>query len=84
MHFSHKMPVYFFYTMVQKRQKWPKTQIKLGGPALNISSKSPYSPMIKHQIKVGASGWVLFGWNHVYKHNFAEIRYMEISPAISP
>ena len=28
------MPRYFFYTMVQKSQKWPKTQIK-GGPALN-------------------------------------------------
>ena len=29
------MPLKFFYTMVQKSQKWPKTQIK-GGPALNI------------------------------------------------
>ena len=28
MKFSHKMPLYFFYTMVQKSQKWPKTQIK--------------------------------------------------------
>ena len=28
------MPLYLFYTMVQKWQKWPKTQIK-GGPALN-------------------------------------------------
>ena len=28
------MPLYFFYTMVQKSQKWPKTQIK-GGPALS-------------------------------------------------
>ena len=27
------MPLYFFYTMGQKSQKWPKTQIK-GGPAL--------------------------------------------------
>ena len=27
------MPLYFIYTMVQKSQKWPKTQIK-GGPAL--------------------------------------------------
>ena len=26
------MPLYLFYTMVQKSQKWPKTQIK--GPAL--------------------------------------------------
>ena len=28
MQFSQKMPLYFFYTMVQKSQKWPKTQIK--------------------------------------------------------
>ena len=27
------MPLDFFYTMVQKSQKWSKTQIK-GGPAL--------------------------------------------------
>ena len=27
------MPLYLFYTMVQKSQKWPKTQIK-GGPSL--------------------------------------------------
>ena len=27
------MPLYFFYTMVQKSEKWPKAQIK-GGPAL--------------------------------------------------
>ena len=27
------MPLYLFYTIVQKSQKWPKTQIK-GGPAL--------------------------------------------------
>ena len=26
MKFSPKMPLSFFYTMVQKRQKWPKTQ----------------------------------------------------------
>ena len=33
MKFSQKMPLYFFYTMVQKSQKWPKTQIK-GGSCL--------------------------------------------------
>ena len=27
MKFSQKMPLYLFYTMVQKSQKWPKTQI---------------------------------------------------------
>ena len=30
------MPLDLFYTMVQKSQKWPKTQIKGGGPALRL------------------------------------------------
>ena len=34
MKFSQKMPLNVVYTMVQKSQKWPKTQIKGGGPAL--------------------------------------------------
>ena len=29
------MPLNLFYTMVQKSQKWPKTQIRGGGPALS-------------------------------------------------
>ena len=29
------MPLILFYTVVQKSQKWPKTQIK-GGPALTL------------------------------------------------
>ena len=29
------MPLYLSYTIVQKSKKWPKTQIKRGGPALN-------------------------------------------------
>ena len=29
------MPLYLFYTMMQKSQKWPKTQIK-GGSCLNF------------------------------------------------
>ena len=33
--FSQKIPLNFFYTTVQKSQKWPKTQIK-GGPALTL------------------------------------------------
>ena len=28
------MPLYLFYTMVQKSRKWPKTQIKGGGEYL--------------------------------------------------
>ena len=31
MKFPQKMPLYLFYTMVQKSQKWPKTQTKRGG-----------------------------------------------------
>ena len=33
------MPLNLFYTMVQKSQKWPKTQIK-GGPALSAIDPS--------------------------------------------
>ena len=31
------MPLYLFYTMVQKVKKWLKTQIKGGGPAFRPS-----------------------------------------------
>ena len=30
------MPLNLFYTMVQKSQKWPKTQIKGGGSCLKV------------------------------------------------
>ena len=38
MKFSQKMRLYFFYTMVQKSQKFPKTQTKGGGgdPAASL------------------------------------------------
>ena len=36
------MPLNLFYTMVQKSQKWPKTQIK-GGPALNATFSLAYT-----------------------------------------
>ena len=32
------MPLYLFYTMVQKSQKWPKLKWR-GGPALMILSR---------------------------------------------
>ena len=34
------MPLDLFYTMVQKSQKWPKTQIK-GGPAFTVALIQP-------------------------------------------
>ena len=34
------MPLNLFYTMVQKSQKWPKTQIKGGGPALKYKGEN--------------------------------------------
>ena len=37
------MPLYLFYTMVQKSQKWPKTQIK-GGSCDNFPASSQSSP----------------------------------------
>ena len=36
------MPLNLFYTMVQKSQKWPKTQIKGGGPAFHPSCISGF------------------------------------------
>ena len=38
------MPLYVFYTMVQKSQKWPKTQIKGGGSCLNELEKKHCKP----------------------------------------
>ena len=35
------MPLNLFYTMVQKSQKWPKTQIKGGGSCLKAGSPPP-------------------------------------------
>ena len=34
------MPLYLFYTMVQRSQKWPKTQIKGGGGPVLIGVNS--------------------------------------------
>ena len=42
--FSQKMLLYLFYTMVQKIQKWPKTQIKKkggGGSCLKLTLGDP-------------------------------------------
>ena len=41
------MPLNVFYTMVQKSQKWPKTQIKGGGPALKLIINLEKSRLIK-------------------------------------
>ena len=43
MKFSEKMPLNVVYTMVQKSEKWRKTQIKGGGPAL-ITRKAKRTP----------------------------------------
>ena len=40
------MPLNLFYTMVQKSQKWPKTQIKGGGPALSPTTNTETSFMM--------------------------------------
>ena len=42
--FSQKMPLNLLYTMVQKRQKWPKTQIKGGGSCLKGSVERSLLP----------------------------------------
>ena len=45
------MPLNLFYTMVQKSQKWPKTQIK-GGPALKAGLPWGYLVMVVLQCLV--------------------------------
>ena len=65
MAFSQKMPLHFFYTMVQKSKKWPKTQIKGGGggPALiaiswrRLSFPAPKSGTFFLPKKVKAGFW---------------------------
>ena len=43
------MPLYFFYTMVQKSRNWPKTQIKGGGgPAITSQNLRCILLYIKH------------------------------------
>ena len=50
------MPLNLFYTMVQKSQKWPKTQIKGGGgPALTKLPKTIGNR--KRYCAWGGSGW---------------------------
>ena len=44
------MPLYFVYTMVQKSQKWPKTQIK-GGSCLKDNSVFFWTLLILRRIK---------------------------------
>ena len=41
------MPLYLFYTMVQKSQKWPKTQIKGGGVSFIVQIQQSQSIELK-------------------------------------
>ena len=50
MKFSQRMPLYFFYTMVQKSQKWPKTQIKGMGPALKEKKSNLWKMSVQKSI----------------------------------
>ena len=55
------MPLYLFYTMVQKSQKWPKTQIK-GGPALKHQFRRQYffNLRMRHHIWYLQLNWKTF------------------------
>ena len=48
------MPLNLFYTMMQKSQKWPKTQIK-GGPALK--NYSPAGDALRPCLIIDASNY---------------------------
>ena len=59
------MPLYLFYTMVQKSQKWPKTQIKAGGPALiTFLLLEPFSSCVF----LAVCTINLERWNQRYEH----------------
>ena len=60
MKFSQRMPLYVFYTMVLKSQKWPKTQIKGGGPALSSRFLDVYHGAWRMQR--ATSVWILSRW----------------------
>ena len=74
------MPLNLFYTMVQKSQKWPKTQIKGGGgPALNtrkhtflsspqLSVTCPANGAWAHCAIVSKVEWSHFGLPPRYFH----------------
>ena len=40
------MPLYLFYTMVQKSQKWPKTQNQGGGSCLKEATWIAHEPWL--------------------------------------
>ena len=44
MRFSQEMPFYYFYTMVQNSQTWPKTQIKGGSCLKNLHCAVHWRP----------------------------------------
>ena len=46
------MPLNLFYTMVQKSQKWPKTQIRGGGSCLNRHKPWKQLVPILHKLQV--------------------------------
>ena len=56
------MPLYLFYTMMQKSQKWPKTQIKEGGPALSVNLQN-YVLRKWTSIQRAVRPMIAFAWN---------------------
>ena len=69
MKFSQKMPLYFFYTMVQKSQKWPITQIK-GGSCLKQRVQNFLLLLVffKRSLNTGRFRYkIVRGWNFGHK-----------------
>ena len=67
------MPLNLFYTMVQKSQKWPKTQIKGGGGSC---LKEGHSFSQDEKIKVQSSAHAKRSWIHQRKILGQEISFM--------
>ena len=51
------MPLYLLYTMVQKSQKWPKTQIKGGGNVSKNEKLPSANVIILNETYAGKISW---------------------------
>ena len=64
------MPLNVFYTIVQKSQKWPKTQIKGGGPALSFNALF-MAHVSCNVMDLLSFPWCVLLWMHTFPFPFS-------------
>ena len=79
MKFSQKMPLYFFHTMVQKSQKWPKTEIK--GSCLKAGPPWGYFSHLWSQSLKFFFVWKLLKKNEKWHHFCAHVQWWWLGAA---